>query len=191
MGKTKLFIDCFRNHTIKHLSHWKIKHNSGKHPTVDCALEPIPRSLVKHSVGKVIPHSNLSRRERLSKFARSTPRYFKLKRISCGRSSVCRTLVEADGSSLNRQWLEFELTLYNTLRPATWRRWHNDKKLWSGQSLATEYTWCSRSWRWHSAADPTPDNNTQGLGEQMQNSNEVTLWCPQIYVSPTSKYQFV
>ena len=37
---------------------------------------------------------------------------------------------------------------------------------------------------------PTPENNTQGLGEQMQNSNEVTQRCPQIFVSPTSKYQF-
>ena len=34
---------------------------------------------------------------------------------------------------------------------------------------------------------PTPEKNTQGLGEQMQNSNEVTQWCPQIYVSLTSK----
>ena len=33
-------------------------------------------------------------------------------------------------------------------------RWHNDKKLWSEQSLATEYTWRSRRWRRHSAADP-------------------------------------
>ena len=56
--------------------------------------------------------------------------------------------------------------------------------------LATEYTWSSRSWRWHFAADPTLENNAQGLGEQMQNSNEVTQWCPQIYVSQTSKYQF-
>ena len=79
--------------------------------------------------------------------------------------------IEADGSSLNRQWLEFELTQYNILNPATRRRWHNDKKLWSGQSIATEYTWRSRSWRWHSAADPTPENKTQGLGEYMQNSN--------------------
>ena len=31
---------------------------------------------------------------------------------------------------------------------------------------------------------PTPDNNTQGFGEQMQNSNEVTQRCPQIYVTP-------
>ena len=35
---------------------------------------------------------------------------------------VLRTLVEADESSLNRQWLEFELTLYYVLSPATRRR---------------------------------------------------------------------
>ena len=36
---------------------------------------------------------------------------------------------------------------------------------------------------------PTLENNNPGLGEQMQNSNEVAYRCPQIYISPTSKYQ--
>ena len=51
----------------------KRKHNSGKQPTVDCSLEPIHRSGVKHSVGKVIPQSNLSWQERPSKLGRSIP----------------------------------------------------------------------------------------------------------------------
>ena len=29
---------------------------------------------------------------------------------------------------------------------------------------------------------PTPENNTHGLAEQMQNCNEVTQRCPQIYI---------
>ena len=37
---------------------------------------------------------------------------------------------------------------------------------------------------------PTPENNTQGLGEQMHSSNKVTQRCPQTLASPTSKYQF-
>ena len=37
---------------------------------------------------------------------------------------------------------------------------------------------------------PTPENNTQGLGEQMHNSNDVTQRCPQRLASPTSNYQF-
>ena len=90
---------------------------------------------------------------------------------------------------LDEQSFEFVLTLYNIHSVATWRRWHNDKKLWLGQSLATEYTWRSRSWRWHSAADPAPENNTQGFGEQMHSSNEATQRCPQRHASPTSKYQ--
>ena len=75
--------------------------------------------------------------------------------MSCSRSSVCRTLVEAEGSSLNKQWFEIELTLYSMHSPSTWRR-HNDKKLRSGQSLATEYTWLEKlkatlsSWPIHS-----------------------------------------
>ena len=50
----------------------------------------------------------------------------------------------------------------------------------------TEHTRSSRSWRWHSAADPTPENNTQGLKEQMHSSNETTQRCPQRHDSPTS-----
>ena len=41
---------------------------------------------------------------------------------------------------MNKQWYEFELTLHNMHSAATWRRWRNDKKVWSEQSLATEYT---------------------------------------------------
>ena len=37
---------------------------------------------------------------------------------------------------------------------------------------------------------PTPENNTQGLGEQMHSNNEATQMCPQRHASSTSKYQF-
>ena len=37
---------------------------------------------------------------------------------------------------------------------------------------------------------PTPENNTQGLGEPMHNSNEAAQRCPQRHASPTSKYHF-
>ena len=37
---------------------------------------------------------------------------------------------------------------------------------------------------------PTPENNTQGLGEQMHSCYEATQRCPQTHASPTSKYQF-
>ena len=66
VGNTKLFINCFLNLTSTCATeNWR-KHNSGKQPTFDCTLEPIERSGVKHSVGKVIPQSNLSRQERPS-----------------------------------------------------------------------------------------------------------------------------
>ena len=35
---------------------------------------------------------------------------------------------------------------------------------------------------------PTPENNTQGLGEQMYSSNEATQRYPQRHTSPTLKY---
>ena len=34
----------------------------------------------------------------------------------------------------------------------------------------------------------TPENNTQGLGEQMHSSNEATQRCPERHASPTPKY---
>ena len=37
---------------------------------------------------------------------------------------------------------------------------------------------------------PTPENNTQGLGEEMHSSYEATQRCPQGHASPTSKYHF-
>ena len=37
---------------------------------------------------------------------------------------------------------------------------------------------------------PTPDNNTQGLREQMHSSNEATQRCLQRHASPSSKFQF-
>ena len=49
--------------------------------------------------------------------------------MRCSRSSVCRTLTNAGGSSLNKHWFEFELTLYNILSAATWRRWHKTRSL--------------------------------------------------------------
>ena len=140
----------------------------GSSATVDCTLEFIQCSSIKHSVGKVILHSSLGQQEIPCKLGCSTPWYFKLPGVSCGHSSGCRTLVEADESLLNRQWFEFELTLYNILSPVTVRRWYV-KKFSLEQNLATEYTWRSRSWRWHSTAAHTLENNTQRLGEQMQN----------------------
>ena len=78
---------------------------------------------------------------------------------------------------METQWTNndslFELTLYNIHSAATWRRRHNDKKLWSGQSLATEYTWYSRSWRWHSAADPHTGEQTLQTNSYYQRSNTV------------------
>ena len=57
---------------------------------------------------------------------------------------VCRTLTEADGSSLNKQWFELiRVNLHNIHSAATWRQWHNNKKAWSANSLDTEYTWRS------------------------------------------------
>ena len=50
-------------------------------------LEPVQPFGIKHSVMKLFPHSNLGRQETPCKLGRSTPRYFKLLWMSCGRCS--------------------------------------------------------------------------------------------------------
>ena len=75
-----------------------------------------------------------------------------------------RTLTEADRSSQNKQWFNLKLTMYNIHCPATWDRWHNDKKVWPGQGLTPVYTWRSRSWRWHLAADPHTGEHYSRIG---------------------------
>ena len=50
----------------KHLRHWKFEKPQLKEATtVHCTLKPTQRSGVKHSVGKVISHSNQGRQETL------------------------------------------------------------------------------------------------------------------------------
>ena len=58
----------------KHLRHRKLKKTQLRKVTngVDCSLEPIQGFGAKHSVGKVIPHSN-RQQERLNKLGRSKP----------------------------------------------------------------------------------------------------------------------
>ena len=58
----------------KQIGHGKLKKTHLREaPAVDCTLEPIQRSGIKHSVGKVIPHSNLGRQETPCKSVSSTP----------------------------------------------------------------------------------------------------------------------
>ena len=57
------------------------------HQRLTVHLKPLHRSGVKHIVGKVITHSNLGQQKTPCKLWRSTPWYFKLQWMSCGRSS--------------------------------------------------------------------------------------------------------
>ena len=117
MGKTKLLINSFRHPASTCATvNWR-KYNSEKQPMVDWTPEPHHRYGVKHSVGKVIPHSNLSRQETPCKFLCSTPWYFELQCLSCG----CSSSMLNSSRSRWKQWFVFELTLYYVLRPATRR----------------------------------------------------------------------
>ena len=87
--------------------------------------------------------------------------------------------------------IRVRINFYNIHSAATWRRWHNDKKVWPGQSLVTEYTWRSVAEDDIQEQSPTPENNTHGLEKRMHSCNEATQRSPQRYASPTSKYQFL
>ena len=50
----------------------------GEQPTVDCALKPVQRFSGKHTVGKVIPHTNLAKQETPCKLGCSSPCHLEL-----------------------------------------------------------------------------------------------------------------
>ena len=75
---------------------------------------------------------------------------------------VCRTLVGADGNSLNKQWFLFELTLYNRHSPATWRRWHRDNKPRSGKAWPPNTPGAQESEGDVQLLTSTQENYTQG-----------------------------
>ena len=100
-GKTKLFINCFRNPTSTCATeNWR-KHYSGKQPTVDWYFEPIQRSGVKHRAKKVIPHSSMGWPETSCKLVLYHDTSNSNGWVAAARR-VCRNLVEADECTLNR-----------------------------------------------------------------------------------------
>ena len=123
VGKTELLINCFRNPTNTCATeNWR-KFNSGRQPMVDCTFKPIQRSDVKHSVGKV---SNLGRhifepcRKHVANFDVLHLNTLNSNGWAAAAARVCQSLVDAERRSLNRQWFEFEPTLYNKHCPAIW-----------------------------------------------------------------------
>ena len=158
----------------KHLHHGKRrKHNSGKLPTVDCTLVPIRCSGVQPSVGKVIPHSNLGRLETPCELECSAPSYFKLQWMSCGRSSSMSnsSISKCKLAEQTMIWVRLNLVLHtqpsNTTSKTQWQETLIKTNVWppntpgahQDKRLATKYTWRSGIWRWHTVADPTPENN--------------------------------
>ena len=55
----------------KHLHHGETEKKSGKQPTIECSLNRIKFSGVKHSVGKVIPHTSLGWQKAPCEFGRT------------------------------------------------------------------------------------------------------------------------
>ena len=153
MGKTKLLINCLRN------------------PTSTCASEKLKNKLREASSDWLLPLTHLTLRCQTQwreghSTHESGPAGNTLQIVTF-YTLILQTLmdelqpqlgyVELWQKQMKAHWTNNDsssLSLYNIHSAATWRRWHNDTKVWSCQSLAIEYTWRSRSWRWHSAANP-------------------------------------
>ena len=89
---------------------------------------------------------------------------------------------------LNEQTMSrIRINLLQHTSPATRRRLHCDKILQSGHTLVTQFTWDSRRWKWLSSAASASENNTQELGEQAYNINEVTQRCPKRHFANIKK----
>ena len=112
--------------------------------------------------------------------------------MSCSRSLGMSNSDRSRWKLTEQTMIRVRYTLYNIHSAATWCQWHNDKKVWLGQRLATEYTWPSRSRRWHSSSRP-PHRRT--ILKDWENKcivakKEHRGMYPQRRASPTSKYQF-
>ena len=120
----------------RHLLYGKLKNTTQRsNQQLTAPLNPSNVS-VSNSVGKVIPHTSLGYQETPCILGRSTPRYFELQWMNCGRSSGM--------SNSGSRWKFTEQIMIRvriSLVPHTQcSNMNNDKKLGSGQSLATEYT---------------------------------------------------
>ena len=69
--------------------------------------------------------------------------------------------------------LEFELTLYNILSPATLRHSRKTRNSDQGKAWETNTPGAQEAEGDIQKLTPTPEKNTQGLRGQMQNGNEV------------------
>ena len=150
----KIFINWFRNPTSTWATeNWR-KHNSAKQPMVDCTLESIQHSDIKRCVGKVIPHSNLNRQERPSKLGRSTPWYFELQWMNCGRSSSMSNSSRSRRKLAEETVIRVWINLVQHTKPSHTTSMIQRQETLIGTKPGDQIHLASRSWRWHSRAHP-------------------------------------
>ena len=132
-----------------------------------CTHEPIQHSGVKCNVGKVIPHSNLSRQERPSKLGRSTPWYFKPQWMSRGRSSGM-------SNSTRSRWKLAEQTVIRVGINLVQHTKHSHVDDTTTRNCDRDKAWPPNIPGAHEAEGdilqltPTQEHNTHWLGEQTQ-----------------------
>ena len=99
------------------------------------------------------PYTILGRQETPYKFRRSTPWYFKLQWRSCSRSSVMSNSDISRWKLTEQTMIRVQINFEQDSQRSNLTSMSHRQKTRSRHSLATEYTWRSRSWRWNSAAD--------------------------------------
>ena len=134
-----------------------------------------PASWDKHSVGKVIPHSSLGWQETPCKLGHSTSWYIKLQWMGWGsRSSMsnsCRRRYKLAEQTVNQ--VQINLVQHTQPSNITSMTQRQETLMWTYPGhrihLALKQLKVTFSCWPHEL-----ENNTQGLGVKMQNSNEVT-----------------
>ena len=129
------------------------KHYSRKKTNGWLLRKPVQRSLVKCSVGKVIPHANLDRQKTSCKFGRSTPRRLELIWKSL---DSCKGILNSGRSwaqLIEQPMIQIRKKLVQHTQPSNVATMAQCEETLVRQGLDSECTGRSESWRWQSAAD--------------------------------------
>ena len=89
--------------------------------------------------------------------------------MRCSHSSGMSNSDRSRWKLTEQTMIRFELTRYNIHSAVTRHQWHNDKNAWPPNTPGAR---AAEDDIQHQT--PTPENNTQGLEEQMHSSNEAT-----------------
>ena len=160
----------------KHLRHGKLKKTQIRKTTLNPSSVPVST--------QVIPRSNLGRQGTPYKLGSSRPGYIRVQWMCCDRSSFISNprisrwkLAEQTVIRVRINLVQYTKPMQPDVDDTTTR------KSYQGEARPLNTPDAQEAEDDIQQLTPTPQNNTQGLGKQMQNNNAVTRRCPEMYVS--------